>query len=838
MANQEAPVYERRVSAEPGNTPDLASSTREYAANTNWMSAIGSTVATKSSEAIATQLGAEAGKNPRGTLPPSFTAFDKNFEASYTTQAHSTLGLQANKLISDSNIALAKASRITPDLIKEQQKQVNQGLEAIYKMAPTSIRPQMELQYGSTQISQTEQLTNRMINEQHTDQRNQTALASQVNSENAHALAMAGDDAAAEAAVQATIKANKAGAGVIDPLVAKVSIDTARISMLSGKYTRGAINARAQGKEEEYLRNLADKRPSDLSDADYPVVTSHVMQYMQHQENLRKQDEALRISRFQLSQVTDINGITGEQIADLKANLPETEFNNAMIGFEKAKIAAAKAQKSTAMVVAGFGDPNQFAVFTDKEKLAGLNELASKRVNESAITGSPVSLPEAEMQVAATAAGPIQGYINKLNLKAASGVPQQLNEASAAIDYISKSGSPQNIIGLSPEALAMTKMYDAFRDSHDEVTAAQMAKEVVYNKTPEQRKANDDNFKAYYENHRKTGQTPASFALQMAGIESNVKVNVPQLSQFVADKFEGYFKLSNGDVGNAQKMLKHDIDNTFGYTSVNGDKEYAYLPINKVYNLPDNANGFIHEDLHNQLNKQFASTKEAYDKGLTDFYWDVKPKITMEEFTNAVVKIDELTEAQKKSPVAQGLLNLGDIRQQKEKYRSVIEQFNASGPPEIFQHFRDGSVKKFEAVIQSSPGLSRANVNSSTSNPINGYYDINIKTPTSVTSIVTADPHAGPMRYVPDRARIMGAYNHINSNYNHYTNSSILMNYGDFVKGNVTKQLSKEDKHNSVMEKYVNWVKKNVDSDRAKNSVGSNWASDYAEFVKKNIRNQ
>ena len=50
---------------------------------------------------------------------------------SYQTQAHATLGLQANKLILDTNLEMAKAPRLTPGLIDHANKQISIGLQSI-----------------------------------------------------------------------------------------------------------------------------------------------------------------------------------------------------------------------------------------------------------------------------------------------------------------------------------------------------------------------------------------------------------------------------------------------------------------------------------------------------------------------------------------------------------------------------------------------------------------------------------------------------------------------------------------------------------------------------------
>jgi hypothetical protein len=169
MASKDVPIYERHVTAEEQGVADYGNAFRQLGAAQNNLSAIGSSVAQSASNALAEQLGGEAGKTPHGPLGLSLTDFDKRFAQSYSTQAHATLGLQANKLINDSNMEVAKAARVTPQLIAKSQQNISIGLQKIYELAPRDVRTSLETTFGATQLSQAEQLNKRMLNEQKQD---------------------------------------------------------------------------------------------------------------------------------------------------------------------------------------------------------------------------------------------------------------------------------------------------------------------------------------------------------------------------------------------------------------------------------------------------------------------------------------------------------------------------------------------------------------------------------------------------------------------------------------------------------------------------------------------
>jgi len=178
--------YHRQERVEVTPVPNFQAVMTEYASGTNWMSSIGSAVASRASTALAEKIGSELGKNPQGTIGIPLTDFDKTMQASYNTQAQATLGLQANKLITDSNLETAQATRITPDLLQKTNDNITTGLKNILKNAPDSIKPSMELQFGNAMLNQNASLSSRMLREQKEDQKNNNAYASDMNAQHAY----------------------------------------------------------------------------------------------------------------------------------------------------------------------------------------------------------------------------------------------------------------------------------------------------------------------------------------------------------------------------------------------------------------------------------------------------------------------------------------------------------------------------------------------------------------------------------------------------------------------------------------------------------------------------
>lgn len=622
------------VNAEVISTPDYQSAVNNYASATNWMSNVGSLVASKASNQIASQMGTSLGKNPQGDLSIPITDFDKTMQESYKAQAQSTLGLQAHQLITDSNLKLASVPRLTPDLIQSTNKSVSLGLQNIFKNAPNEIRPEMEYRYGTQQMNQTADLTERMIRENKEDQRNTTNFASVNNAQNAYSFGMKGDEKAGLATIAATEKANQAAvaARLITPEEAKTNVDTARKSYLNGKYVNGYEQARAQGKGEEYLKNLADHKPSDLSDADYIPVTSHVMEYVNHQDAMRAQDEKLRLSKFYSNIQKDPSSITSADWAVLQANVNPLEFENMQHRYIKAVKANQAAQLNYINTLQNWTNPTGFATLPEKQVNMGFNNLVKGRMEQAQQTGNPITQDQAEVEVAAAAGGKIPFFTNAIKNKLHSADPAQMDSAAQQIDQLYSMNAGHALIGLNDQDKALNTQYKSLRDSIPAVEAAKIAIQNA-NQDPDTQRMNKEKWAAFLK--KNTGgvfqsTSPSDFALNAVSLNKNDFMN-PGLANvygnMILQKYSTYYQMLNGDQQNALKLTQQAVKENYGYTGVNGGSSLTLHPIEKVLGYEGNNDivPYIQKDVINNLNQRFAPVKQQFDEHKVNEFWEVVP---------------------------------------------------------------------------------------------------------------------------------------------------------------------------------------------------------------------
>lgn len=627
--------YHRTETVQPVRMPDFQSAMTNYAADTNWMSFIGSQVAAKASDAVAQKIGGEMGKNPKGDIGPSFTDFDKTMKNSYNTQAQATLSLQANKLITDSNVETASATRITPDLIAKTNQSVQKGLQNILKNAPDEVKPHMELQFGNAMLDQSASLSGRMLREQKEDQKNNNALATDMNTQHAYSFGLNGNEKAGLAAVENTRRLNEASVAsrLITPETAKSNIDAARQSYLSGKQINQYEKARAEGKGEEYLKSIADKKPKDLSDSDYMSVTNNLMQYVNHQDALRSQNQSLALAKFQTSiAMNPMAPNMAQQINDLKDNVSPEAFEKAQLHYVNAVKNYNTEQGNVNNALASWNDPSSFARLTEKGVNKAFDMQVSRYVQQRDQQGSPISNDEAEVQVAASAGGKVPVFEKSLENKLLSGNPANIVSAAGQMGMLDDMEQGRVYAGVSTKAKAIATLFQQQRGSMPDNDLARQITDNLSNIDEKTQKTLDNSWSLILSSKGAgglgAGKSLADFALQEVGLNSRHN-NALGGAYFgviygndIYNQLNSNFIATRGDYQAAKKMTQDYVDTHYGDTYVNGFKQKTDSPIEKYLGYKGNEiTPYVQNDLLNQLSTSFAQSKKDHPSD----YWETVP---------------------------------------------------------------------------------------------------------------------------------------------------------------------------------------------------------------------
>jgi hypothetical protein len=705
---------QRSANVETQPVPDFQGAVSNYAAATNWMSTMGSYVATKAANERAKQLGTELGKNPQGDVGIPLTEFDEVMQKSYDTQAQATLGLQASKLISDSNLEAASAPRMSSDLIAQTNKKITIGLQNIFKYAPADVRTNLEHQYGGMQISQVHDLGTRLIREQREDRKNNTDYAIQNNAEIAYTAGLKGDEKTGQTAIKNSVNLvnSDVGANVRNKADAKERADTVRKSFESGKVIHDYEKAKAEGKEAEFTKSIADRKYK-INDVDYNAVTNNLLQYVNHQNNLRSEYESLKLAQYDVALKKDPSSFEANNLlSEIREQLSPLDYQRSVLKQLTALKQNDADQAETTLLKGGWSRAEVFSRADQKV----INKSFDDQVRNN-VTNGNMQLDEAESVVASQAAGPVPRFTNLLNTKLSSINPADIESGLRQMNYLYDAGKGGNLSGVKDEAKAMAGKYQALRRAYPPQEAAKMAYESVYNRTPEQDKILKEKWSNFYQKTIK--QNPLSYYSSLAGFNSSDLSDPIGFQDQTNNLMQTYFDVTHGDIEQAQEMVTRDIASTYGDTFVNGVRQVTYFPIEKIVELPTNdvrdevnashliqfkggnkslrqmalprvysSVGLVQEDIIDHVSQKLSPIKKDYDEGHSSYYWEIEPRASVEHsFKNKVSydsaggKIDNVTKYANGEPIV------------------------------IHQVYRNGTRDTYTLMVKANPYLSQLNNN-------------------------------------------------------------------------------------------------------------------------------
>lgn len=707
------PVYERQESVQPQSTPAIGSAFREYGNANNFISSIGSTIASSASTALAQKLGGEYGKNPKGNLLPPITDFDKNFKQSYLTQAQATLGLQANELITNSNIELSNAARLTPEMVEKSQHEVQIGLQNIYAQSPDEVRPQLQAHYQTVLLDQKKSLNDRLLRETKEDSAQTIKAFSIRNAEdvftaelNNHDNMSKVPDSIVESTKQVTSSGEKSG--YIKKDVAKEYTDNVIVQKFTGRYVRMGLEAEKDGKLDEYMKDLSS-RPADVPEEYYPTVAKNVYNYFSNRDLMRSKYENLESQKMHNRIALNPNNISSGELADYKSKVSPIKYEQTEFALIQALKGKESDNTSIQTLIHNYGSGEAHANSSDKVK----NEAFNGLVEYTQQANPHMSHEEAQVQVAASAGAEVPVFTKQLNNRLTSADPQQIEQAWSQITALRDMEAGRTLSGLSKEAEAIATQYAHKKGTMPDADLARQVTDNILNIKPDERQTLDNSWNLIL-NRKGAGGLGASqslhnFALSQVNLD---KSNFAGREQFaviygndIYQQLRSNFDVTRGDYNAALEMTKEYVKQNYGETRVNGDPQISDKPIEKALGYKDpSVVPFIQQDFLNQAQVQFDKNKTENE------HWTIKPlepnADTMGRFT----------------------------------FRQKFK------PAEIIRHIKtDKGEKQFTYPVMfiGRPGNS---------------WDVVLDTPSGPRNMFLVAPHQGVISYIPNKEAIDKAY--------------------------------------------------------------------------------
>lgn len=640
MAEQALPEYQRSASVESASSsPDFAGAADEYANSaTSFMSTIGAQVAQGATTALMTHLGYEAGQNPTGKpLFPAVTDAQKTFQNAYNSQAKSTLTLQANKLLLDSQTQVNRANLVTPGLISKANQQVKSGLDAILQNAPPDVKGELAYSFNSQAQSNTYNMTNKMISQQKEIQKSTLQAAIATNQENTYNLASQGNVLEAHQLAASTENTVNSGiaAGTIDPVQGKIAIDTARQTLINGKLVAQTNVAQANGTLDNWKKDFANATPESMgmTQSQKDAAGSAVMTHLNQMESMRSSYGETRVANLEDALIKNPAEVTPAMVEDVKQYVTPEQRERVDAFYIRATQGHQQKQNMSAMIAnpAVWSNPSLMTrVSTD-----AANEAFDYKVNNVMASSNsplmpPMSREDAEVQVAARAGIPIKRFTDSLANNALSGSIPDMMMAGRQYQKLYDMKAGNALRGLDSKASLMLDQAKILSNVMPEDQAYAQARSNMQNITSDQIDTASKLWDQQLSLATGRGKVPQpDFALKKFGKAPADFLNQNQ-SNYYGTQFlvlyKSNFIASGGDDATATARTQKEIDQEYGYTWVNGKKTYTQFPIEQSLGYDNkDATPVIHQDLSNYLTKTFESGNELYKKGLSHEAWKVNP---------------------------------------------------------------------------------------------------------------------------------------------------------------------------------------------------------------------
>jgi hypothetical protein len=704
MTSQQVPIMKREVAPNYTTTPSAYTQSFDNAALTpTALGEFGSQLAITASTTLAQKRGYEAGKDPHGTLLPPLTKADQAYANAYITQAQNTLGLQANKLIQEGQQELAKAWKLTPDMIASYTKNMSEGLNDIINNAPLQAKPGLAAQFNSSLMNSSGQLNMKMIGQQKQQALQNASLFNNTQLAAMYEAARVGNfDAAEKMQSDMLARTNSMKAsGMITPLQAESTAKSARMSLYTGLYSGQALEAFRNKTSDQFLSDLLAKKPEGMNTLEWEGIARNVMGEVQLQESFQQRNETSLYS--EANRLLNEGLLTPDFISQLESeSTSKTRFNNFM-----AQVAAyqRKNYKTTQQVdglMPNWTSPYAMAVASNKTKNMALIQAAQDVQQRAADKGRVLNDFEAEAEAMATAGGPIQDFTHQMNAGFLSGNPELMLRNLNAYRAL-RNSNPKALNGMDKKAEAMMTNFESqMENGNAPDVAAQKASEVVLQKTPEQMEINTALIRQWEAAKVNTPSRLNSWASQFADIGDGAKINnLPYFAIHAKNIFKSNMEYLNGDVEGATKMTREGIERAWGVTEVNGKKEFVFQPIEKTIGLDEGANPLIKNDLYEQIQKQIAPMNAAYEEGVKkndtriSFFYRLAPRPSYEEFKQAQSIVTK-----------QESLPLKDYNADEWKKADAIVSAFKNDNIKIERVYQGGKrVESFTLAIAANPGL-------------------------------------------------------------------------------------------------------------------------------------
>lgn len=718
--------------------PNFTGAMTNLASSPSVAAQVGAQVASAATMKLMQEKGLELGKDPNGNLPVlPINDYLAQLNSSYNAQAQATLSLRAQDVVNKANEEMARKRVTSTEDIQNYKDTLQNTLNDISKLAPTGVREQLKNTFDSTLQNNTHQYVLKMDAQQRKEAANTQEVYIDSQFKNMQELLINGDEYGAEDAYgNAVAQLNdRLASRDMDAQEHAAKLRELDIVYQQSKMLNEAFAAeKKHGNEgiEKYLDGMADKKPADMSYADYSVAMAGVSKAIAQREGQKASNRNMIISEAVSNTVATGQPPSVQQTMAMKNELTTQQFNETMLRINSALTQKAAKVSAEDMLYNNRMSGEAWYEASPKTQKVVFDKMTKDEQALAETQGQPISEIQAMTNVAKKVPIPIKPYQDRINQRISSGSSQEALEAAVAYQAMT-GGDFQDAAKLSglddkAKVAAAFMNLNASSDLSPEEKVS-LARNAAYNRTTEQGKAIESAYGRFYRDNLSTKNDANKFVKNLTGtVDSTLVHEGSALTDDVIAAHKKFFELANSNEEVASQLTQDYINNHYGYTNINGTKEYVLNPVERIAGRLNSASiPLIHEDAVTQLNKQLELNNARYKSGLSDVHYEVEmPKakdgtpLTYESYYTL------LNESQKAG-------NGKEARQAVEKFNKFRDEYYGEKTVQVKVTRRNGGTEVMGLNIYPSRSMQQ-----SADHNVIGGFDVGLRSKTGLLVPFTA----------------------------------------------------------------------------------------------------
>lgn len=693
--------------------PNFTVAMSNLASSPSVMAQVGAQVASSATMRLMNEKGLELGKDPNGNLPIlPINDYLKQLNQSYDAQAQATLSLRAQDVINKANEEMANNPSLSSADIQGYQATLKDTLTDIAKLAPTGIRENLENSFGSTLQNNTHQYVLKMNAQQIKETAEKQFAYSDSEQRKMQEAGINGDEYQREdaylnalATYQSLKESRQLSQPEYDAKVRELDIIYQQSKMLNEAFAA----EKKHGNEgiEKYLAHMDEKKPDGMTYADYSIAMQGVTTAIAQRQQRKASNQSMIMSEAITNTALTGQPPSVQQAMAMKNELTTQQFNETML-----RINSALTQKNAKMTA----EDKLYADRMNGESWYEANPKAQKVVfdrmvmdeqNAARAKGQSLSEIQAMTNVAKTVPIPTNAYHDRLGHKISSGSPQEAMEAAFA--YQSMSGGDfqdaAKVNGMDSKAkvaAAMLNLNASNNLSPDEKVS--LARKLAYTRTNEEIKNIQSSYGRFQQDTLSTKSQVNKFVSSFTGVVDSTQIHESNsLAYDIISTHKKFYELAGSNEDLAKQLTQEYVNNHYGYTQINGRKEYVLNPTERVIGRDtSSAAQLIQEDAAQEIASQLELNNARYDEGTSDIKYEI---ITPQSKNGFPLTYESyavlLNEAQKGGDTKEG-------REATNLFNKFRDEYYTSRPVKVMVTRRGSEPEEMDLTIYPSRGMQQS----------------------------------------------------------------------------------------------------------------------------------